>query len=170
MSATFTEEQLKYINNLSINDTKLLACAGSGKTRCIIGRIMYLIQNNLLKANEILTLTFSRFTQQDFIHRLDQIDKDTIFNRDNVSTIDAFAKKIIDQNHKIDVSLLSYKFMKYLLNTSEEELKQNTDLNKYRCVFIDEAQDLNPTQYSILMSLIQLLKIGRMKTRIYHVK
>ena len=25
MSATFTEEQLKYINNLSINDTKLLA-------------------------------------------------------------------------------------------------------------------------------------------------
>jgi hypothetical protein len=160
MSATFTEEQLKYINNLSINDTKLLACAGSGKTRCIIGRIMYLIQNNLLKSDEILTLTFSRFTQQDFIHRLDQIDKDTIFNRDNVSTIDAFAKKVIDKNHKIDVSLLSYKFMKYLLNTSEEELKQNTDLNKYRSIFIDEAQDLNPTQYSILMSLKNKLNIN----------
>jgi superfamily I DNA/RNA helicase len=148
-----TEEQLKYITNPLNTDTKLLACAGSGKTRCIIYRIVYLIQNKILKADEILILTFSRFTQQDFIHRLNQIDKDSIVLRDNVSTIDSFAKRVIDKEHKIDVSLLSYKFMKYLLNTDNDILKENQDLNKYKAIFIDESQDLNPTQYSILTSL-----------------
>ena len=105
-SNTYTEEQLKYINNPNKDDTKLLACAGSGKTKCIIGRIMYLIQNKIYDNSEILVLTFSRFTQQDFIHRLNQIDTEEIVCRDNVSTIDSFAKRIIDKEHKIDVSLL----------------------------------------------------------------
>lgn len=155
-----TEEQLKYITNPLNIDTKLLACAGSGKTRCIICRMVFLIKNKILKENEILTLTFSRFTQQDFIHRLNQIDKDNIVSRENVSTIDSFAKKVIDKEHKIDVSLLSYKFMKYLLNTDADILKENNDLNKYKAIFIDEAQDLNPTQYSILTSLKNKLNIN----------
>lgn len=72
----FTDEQSKYINNPSKLDTKLVACAGSGKTRCIIGRMIYLIETEMFKPNEILTLTFSRFTQQDFIRRLDELDTD----------------------------------------------------------------------------------------------
>jgi hypothetical protein len=156
----FTEEQSKYINNSSKLDTKLIACAGSGKTRCIIGRIMYLIENKMFLPEEILTLTFSRFTQQDFIRRLDELDKNIIVLRENISTIDAFAKKIIDKNNKVDVSLLSYKFMKYLLNTPEEELARNTDLTPYKTIFIDEAQDLNSTQYKILSSLKTKLNIS----------
>ena len=160
MSSIFTEEQLKYINNSDKDDTKLLACAGSGKTKCIIGRIMYLIEKKMYDATEILVLTFSRFTQQDFIHRLNQIDTEELVSRDNVSTIDSFAKKIIDKEHKIDVSLLSYKFMKYLINTDTETLKQNMDLLNYKTIFIDEAQDLNPTQYSILINLKNKLNIN----------
>jgi thymidine kinase len=158
--SSFTEEQLKYINNPDKDDTKLLACAGSGKTKCIIGRIMYLIQNKMYDMSEILVLTFSRFTQQDFIHRLNQIDREELVCRDNVSTIDSFAKRIIDKEHKIDVSLLSYKFMKYLVNTDIEILKQNKDLLNYKTIFIDEAQDLNPTQYSILINLKNKLNIN----------
>ena len=156
----FTDEQSKYINNPSKLDTKLVACAGSGKTRCIIGRMIYLIQTEMFKPTEILTLTFSRFTQQDFIRRLDELDKDKLVLRENVSTIDAFAKKIIDKNNKVDVSLLSYKFMKYLVNTPEEELKQNTDLTSYKTIFIDEAQDLNSTQFTILSCLKSKLNIS----------
>lgn len=156
----FTDEQSKYINNQSKLDTKLVACAGSGKTRCIIGRMIYLIQSEMFKPNEILTLTFSRFTQQDFIRRLDELDIDKQVLRENVSTIDAFAKKIIDKNNKVDISLLSYKFMKYLINTPEEELKHNTDLIFYKTIFIDEAQDLNLTQFTILCLLKTKLNIS----------
>jgi superfamily I DNA/RNA helicase len=160
MYANYTEEQYKYISNQSKLDTKLIACAGSGKTRCIIGRIMYLIDNKLFEPSEILVLTFSRFTQQDFIRRLDDLDKDRIVLRENISTIDAFAKKIIDKENKVDVSLLSYKLMKFLLNNTQEELKKNEDLIKYKTIFIDEAQDLNPTQFSILSSLKDKLELS----------
>lgn len=160
MYANYTEEQYKYISNPSKLDTKLIACAGSGKTRCIIGRIMYLIENKLFEPSELLVLTFSRFTQQDFIRRLDDLDKDKIVLRENISTIDAFAKKIIDKENKVDVSLLSYKLMKFLLNSSHEELKLNQDLTKYKTIFVDEAQDLNPTQFSILTSLKDKLEIS----------
>ena len=102
MYANYTEEQYKYISNPSKLDTKLIACAGSGKTRCIIGRIMYLIENKLFEPSELLVLTFSRFTQQDFIRRLDDLDKDKIVLRENISTIDAFAKKIIDKEIDAD--------------------------------------------------------------------
>ena len=37
----FTNEQLVYINNNKLENTKLNACAGSGKTRCIIFRMNY---------------------------------------------------------------------------------------------------------------------------------
>jgi hypothetical protein len=156
----FTDEQNVYIYNPIKEDTKLLACAGSGKTRCIIGRNMYLIENKIYNSEEILILTFSRFTQQDFIRRLDELDKNNLIMRENVSTIDAFAKKIIDKNNKIDVSLLSYKFMKYLINSTEEELKNNSDLNIYKAIFIDEAQDLNSIQYSILINLKNKLGVN----------
>ena len=50
--------------------------------------------------------------------------------------------------------------MKYLLNTDNDILKENTDLNKYKAIFVDESQDLNPTQYSILTSLKNKLNIN----------
>ena len=33
---SYSEEQIKYITSPDISDSKLIACAGSGKTRCII--------------------------------------------------------------------------------------------------------------------------------------
>src|SRR5437868_577929 len=40
----FSAEQKIYITNLELSDTKLLACAGSGKTRSIIGRIRFMVE------------------------------------------------------------------------------------------------------------------------------
>ena len=42
----------------------------------------------------------------------------------------------------------------------QEELKKNEDLIKYKTIFIDEAQDLNPTQFSILSSLKDKLELS----------
>src|SRR5690606_22912836 len=94
-----SDEQKLYVENNSLNDTKLIACAGSGKTFCIISRIKYLIEKGLYEPNNILMLTFSRFTRDDFINKVKEInpiDGDKIFDNKNINTIDSFSKKILD--------------------------------------------------------------------------
>ena len=154
-----TSEQKSYIEFTDKTNTKLIACAGSGKTKSIIDKIIFLVSKDIFKAEEVLVLTFSKFTQQDFIRRLDSIDDDYLIERENVKTIDSFAKKIIDKSNTIDVNLLSYKLQKYLQNSSVNELQKNEELNKIKILFIDEAQDLNSTQFNIIDQLYKKLNI-----------
>lgn len=155
---SYTKEQNDYINYIGNNNTKLLACAGSGKTRCIIARISNLIESKTYTTNEILMLTFSRFTKDDFLKKIKSYGKTNI-SEDTIKTIDSFAKSIIDPDGTVDVSLLSYRLMKYLENESIETLQNNNTLNKIKIVFIDEAQDLNEIQYNIFCYLENKLNI-----------
>ena len=148
----FTDEQLEYIKYVNNEDTKLIACAGSGKTRCIIFRIDNLIKTKQFNNDEILMLTFSRFTRDDFINKIKSLKIKTILDK-NIKTIDSFAKHLIDDNNEIDVSLLSYKLMQYLEQSSKEEIQKNSKISKIKIIFVDEAQDLNETQYKILAYL-----------------
>lgn len=167
---TYTDEQLTYINFEEKTHTKLLACAGSGKTRCIIARISHLIKQGIYKPDEIMMLTFSRFTRDDFMNkvRLYTSTDTPCITHTSIKTIDSFAKHIIDKNslsdtntntqtNAIDVSLLSYKLMLFLENSNESVLKQIDMLNRIKIVFIDEAQDLNEIQYRIFC---QMRKLG----------
>lgn len=153
--SSYTDEQLKYINYNKKKNTKLLACAGSGKTRCIIARMERLIEKKIYDADAILMLTFSRFTRDDFLNKIRLVnkDKDPIIKESSIKTIDKFAKQIIDPDGIVDVSLLSYRLMKYLEETSDSELKKNTILDQVKIVFVDEAQDLNEIQYRIFCSM-----------------
>jgi hypothetical protein len=148
----FTEEQLTYITHHEITDTKLIATAGAGKTRCIITKMDYLIKENKLQQNEILMLTFSRFTRDDFLNKVKKFNITTI-GENSIKTIDSFSKSLIDVDNDIDVSLLSYKFMKYLELTDANEIKNNNKLKYIKSIFVDESQDLNEIQYNILMLL-----------------
>lgn len=158
---SYTEEQLRYITHGEKTHTKLLACAGSGKTRCIIARINKLIENNSYKYDEILMLTFSRLTRDDFIEKIKTYglfsDPSQIVGI--VNTIDSFAKKVIDHDGTVDVSLLSYKLMKYLETEAIQELRKNSELAKIKTIFIDEAQDLNEIQYNIFCHMKDRLGI-----------
>jgi ATP-dependent exoDNAse (exonuclease V) beta subunit len=154
-----TDEQYTYIIYPNKIDTKLVACAGSGKTQVIILRTIYMIENNIYKSDEILLLVFGRMARQDIITRATSIDENKLINLDLIMTIDSFSKFIIDDNNRIDVSLLSYKFMLYLQNTSKEDLINNEKLNNIKCIFIDEAQDLNEIQFTILKLLQEKLNI-----------
>ena len=156
MQNIFTKEQLKYINFKEKKHTKLLACAGSGKTKCIIGRMEKLINDKIFSANEILMLTFSRFTRDDFLKKL---KKDSKITENTVKTIDSFAKTVVDKNNTIDVSLLSYSFMQYLKITDSTELIQNEILRQIKIIFIDEAQDLDEIQNNIFCLLKDKLEI-----------
>jgi hypothetical protein len=153
-----TDEQLEYINNKEKIDTKLIACAGSGKTKCIILKISNIIKTEQYKNENILMLTFSKFTKDDFINKIKKYNIDNI-NETCIKTIDSFAKSLIDSENNIDVSLLSYKFMKYLENNDTETLKNNNYLDKIKCIFVDEAQDLNEIQYNIFINLKKKLGI-----------
>ena len=154
-----TDEQYQYVTYKDKTDTRLTACAGSGKTQVLILKTIYLIENNIYNSNEILLLVFGRMAQQDIIHRAEQVDENKLINLELIMTIDALSKYIIDNNNRIDVSLLSYKFMLYLQNTNIDNLKENDKLNKIKCIFIDEAQDLNEIQYNILILLKDKLNI-----------
>lgn len=169
-----TDEQIKYINYDGLNDTKLIACAGSGKTKCIIARIDRCMSNiNEVSSDKlfgtsvrgiqynkenIIMLTFSRFTRDDFLTKTKKYDATNI-DPSQIKTIDSFAKTLIDVNNEIDVSLLSYTLMKYLEDTSIDDLQKNTKLTNIKSIYIDEAQDLNETQYNIFVLLKQKLGI-----------
>jgi superfamily I DNA/RNA helicase len=105
---SYTDEQLRYINYNKKNHTKLLACAGSGKTRCIIARMSKLIERKKYDTDSILMLTFSRFTRDDFMNKIKTCGETNI-NVNSIKTIDKFAKQIIDPDGTVDVSLLSYR-------------------------------------------------------------
>lgn len=150
--STYTDEQLKYINYIEHNHTKLLACAGSGKTRCIIARMVELIKRKIYEVDTIRMLTFSRFTRDDFIRKI-KSNNAALIPVSIISTIDKFAKQIIDPNSTVDVSLLSFKLMTYLEETSEKDLKKNMSLSKIKIIFVDEAQDLNEVQYRIFCAM-----------------
>lgn len=148
----FTDQQKIYIYYKKLSDTKLIACAGSGKTKCIIERISYIITSKLLLNTEILMLTFSRFTRDDFINKIKKYKTSNI-DEHCIKTIDSFAKIIIDSTNEVDVSLLSYKFMKHLEKKSKKDLLSDKELSKIKCIFVDEAQDLNNIQYKIICLL-----------------
>ena len=154
----FTDEQSTYIKYNEMSDTRLIAVAGAGKTKCIISRMEYLIDNLKIHNSKILMLTFSRFTRDDFINRIEKYNIKSI-DINNIKTIDSFAKNIIDINNEIDVSLLSYKFMKYLELVLKDELLKNEYLSNIMHIYVDESQDLNEIQYKILILLKEKLGI-----------
>lgn len=158
---SYTDEQLEYITYNKKKHTKLLACAGAGKTRCIIARISFLLEKKIYNQDEIIMLTFSRFTRDDFMNKIRNYSSkgDECISPTSVQTIDSFAKKIIDPDNMIDVSLLSYHLMLFLENMSSEELSKNNILKRIRTVFIDEAQDLNEIQYRIFCQMKEKLNI-----------
>jgi hypothetical protein len=147
-----TEEQRAYVYFNDLVDTKLIATAGSGKTFTIIQKMDHVVQEKILKAEQILMLTFSRFTRDDFINRIKKHNIKTI-NEDCIKTIDSFAKSIIDPHNEVDVSILSYKFMKYLEMEKAKDIRKNPQIKNIKAIFVDEAQDLNETQYKILCLL-----------------
>lgn len=164
----FSVEQKTYINFLEKCDTKLLATAGSGKTFCIIHHIKSLIHHNVYDPQHIHMLTFSKNAKDDFRRKMSEYNVNQV-PQSNINTIDSFAWSLLGGDVcNIDVSILSYTLLKFL-----EEFEHNISgieqqftnvslshvssvLATVKCIFVDEAQDLNEIQYKILCSLKRL--------------
>lgn len=151
-------EQLEYIEDLCLDDSKLIATAGSGKTFSIIARVCNMLENNIFQPKEVFVLTFSRQARNDFVKKVKNM-RAHLIERDNIRTIDSFAKHIIDPTNIIDMSILSYTLKEYLRDTDYETLKATRGLEDIKILFVDEAQDLNHTQYEIILLLKKRLNI-----------
>lgn len=157
----FTLEQLKFIQYPTLESIKLLACAGSGKTTCILARCKYMVEQDLVKKNQIMILTFSKSTQIDIQERVKKYpDYSKWINLTLIKTIDALAYQVMQKESENIVqskALYSAWLAQFLsLRISKEEFKSNlfTDL---KVLFVDEAQDLNPIQNQIIEELTRLL-------------
>src|ERR1700733_14438098 len=75
----YSFEQQKYIFYNGLENTKLIGIPGGGKTKCVIGRIQFLISNKFYSKNEIFVLTFSRFAMNDFKKRCKNIPNQNKF-------------------------------------------------------------------------------------------
>lgn len=147
-----SDEQKKYIFFNERKDTKLLATAGSGKTYCIIQHINYLINNKIFDETSIFMLTFSKNSKNDFINKI--TENKINLPKENIYTIDSFAWYILgyDNVKEIDVSILSFSLLEFL-KTFNILISENPKIKQMQCLFVDEAQDLNETQYNILLCL-----------------
>lgn len=178
----YSAEQRRYIEFSSKCDTKLLATAGSGKTFCIIHHIRHLIDNHVYSPHHIFMLTFSRNAKDDFIMKMKKNKVDEVPIK-NINTIDSFAWAIMGEDvaRSIDVSILSYSLYRLLIEIKGVKQRRMTNpdltiddimcicpiihafgidfedlwrkLMRIKCIFVDEAQDLNEVQYNILLHL-----------------
>lgn len=155
----FSPEQISYITNLNLTNTKLLACAGSGKTRSIIGRINFLVNQLGVPKTNIFDITFSKFAANDFHKKIQDLfpDFESWAQLKNFSTIDSLAKSVLCKvkSHKSNnIEILSIAFRNYLRSISTEDVKMIRKIKNIQHLFVDEAQDLNQVQFEAI-SLIE---------------
>ena len=151
----FSPEQISYITNLSLTDTKLLACAGSGKTRSIIGRIQFLVSQLGVPRSDIFVIVFSKFASDDFHKKISHLfpNFESWAQLKNFSTIDSLAKSVLCKvkTHKSNnVEILSIAFRNYLLGISPAEIALIKKMKNIQHLFVDEAQDLNQVQFEAI--------------------
>ena len=110
---------------------RIIAGPGSGKTRTIISKIAYILENNLAYPNQILAITFTNKAANEIKERLSNLLNDT-FDSPYVFTYHGFsahflrreAQRIgIDPNYRIIDALDS----KNLIKESFNELNDNKD-------------------------------------------
>ena len=152
---SYSDEQATYIHHTGFEDTKLLATAGSGKTFCIIHHILNILKLDINHARNICILTFSKNAKEDFVSKLMRGNHNMDIPPSCVHTIDSFAWKAMGERSKsIDVSILSYTFLKLLECVSMHQGEiEFPSLQHITRIYVDEAQDLNETQYNILIQL-----------------
>ena len=151
-SITLTEEQFKMvtteINGDSINNNVIIACAGSGKTTSIIGRIKYLVDNGI-KPYRIMLTTFNVDAAKNMKDKLFDV-----FGFDiniYIGTLDALSFRFYNAYSKRDdfVGVEEYctEFLKFLKSDNEKSQKLK---DRLQYVFFDEFQDCNDIQFEII--------------------
>ena len=82
----------------------VLAGAGSGKTKVLTKRFIHLVENKMVRQNNILALTFSNSAAQEMRQRIAKsLDTKPENINENVKTFHSFCRKILSQNEQFDL-------------------------------------------------------------------
>lgn len=142
-----------------LDNTLLVAGAGSGKTTTILKKIEFLIENNIVNEDEILVISFTNKSVNDLISRCR-------YNI-NIKTFHKLAIEILDK-YNINYKLVSDDYLDYLagefFNTLNDDTLIDEILKFYK--FYNYESFLNSFQYKefikIICNLIKLYKTNNL--------
>lgn len=143
------DEQYKIVTSEINKNTRILACAGSGKTTTIICRIKYLIDKGI-SPKDILLTTFNVDAAENMKNKLTLIFG--FLPNINIGTFDSIACKFYYRYFKKDHYVGISEYSTLLLNY----IKSDEGINIYKqikYIFFDEFQDCNHIQFEIIKEL-----------------
>lgn len=146
---TLNDEQYNVVIDEINMNTRIIACAGSGKTTTIICRIKYLIDNGIQPENILLT-TFNVDAAVNMKNKIISLfgflPNLTIGTFDNISC--GYYYKYFRKNYCVGISEYSSELLNYLKSENGHNIYNNI---KY--LFFDEFQDCNDIQFDIIKYL-----------------
>lgn len=160
----WTHEQLDVIEAEPAGNLFLLACAGSGKTSVMTKRVAFLVNEKGCNPADFCILTFTNPAAALLAKKL----KDLLGAKDGedemfVGTFHSVSARIVqyEEDRFAHVDEIPVHFLNFL----------QTGQSTFKYVFIDEAQDLNPMQASIVREMaktaVQVLLAGDDDQSIY---
>lgn len=149
---SLSKEQQNFI--LSNNDFIILnSCAGSGKTKCLIAKILFLIEKKNINPKNLIVCTYTKFMANTIKMRL---NIDDILIGTFHSICYHFIQNRIDQTLSLSIDMISYE--EILIYMYQHLINDLIDLND-RYLIIDEYQDCITMQQKIVTYLLKSKKI-----------
>jgi hypothetical protein len=143
------EEQYKVVTSLVNENQRILASAGSGKTTTITSRIAYLVEQYRINPSRILLVSFSRAAATEMIRRVHHLIGPVnlyagTFHGLSAQILQNMAPEMLNDNPFIDE--LPHRLYKWL-----ETDRGKKWVKRFRCIIVDEFQDINDIQWKLLM-------------------
>lgn len=142
--------QLKIINDSENQHIVVAAGPGSGKTRVLVHKLASLLLMEDVKHEQLLMLTFSRAAAYEFKSRLFKL----IGNAAAYVEIKTFHSYCFDLLGKVGTLEQSDEILQYTVQKIQNDDVEINRIAKMVLV-IDEAQDMNEAQFSLIRALMQ---------------
>lgn len=139
VNLTKAQEDIVYLEQ--DKNILVVACAGAGKTLTVLCRVKHLIESGVPE-HSIMMTTFTRDAANDMKNKL--FDIMGYAPKITVGTIDSIARRYCSDSDKLkNVSEYGHEFLRLI--TEQPDI-----ISKYRYLFVDEFQDINDHQFSII--------------------
>ena len=142
MSLTwFSEEQRAVITTPKDQDQLVIAAAGSGKTSCIGGRILFLNSEHGVPFNSMACVTYSKRLAHESAQKLKKVGIEGLNHND---TIDSLCWRLLSRSTSTDFQCEPAQIiLKFLTKVEQDDQFGRLVDRGVSHVFIDEAQDLD---------------------------
>lgn len=138
--------------------TCIIACAGAGKTKTLIAKIIYMIKELCCNPKDFFITTFTRNAANELKERLSEFISLDIINEMTLGTFHSIAYSKINDNYDYpvedNIESYLYKYCDYITGTDIV-----IDEHVYQYIFIDEYQDVNDIQENIISALYANAKL-----------